>query len=254
MTPPDQIPIDIVLLDIEGTTTPVAFVHDTLFSYVRDRLHDWMVRHADSPALRGIEAQLAAEHRKEAADVTLPGWPPDGGDVHGPAEAYARWLMVRDRKSPGLKELQGLIWEEGYQAGDLRGIVYDDVPPALRRWHRMGLGVAIYSSGSELAQRRLFESTLHGDLTPLITAFFDTRVGAKVAAGSYRRIAEALGCRAGRMLFVSDVTLELAAASAAGCVTRLIERPGNAVQPGASRFPVVASFDDVLPEHPGAVR
>jgi enolase-phosphatase E1 len=161
--------------------------------------------------------------------------------------------MERDRKSPGLKELQGLIWEQGYQTGDLRGLVYEDVPPAMRRWKRMGIGVAIYSSGSELAQRRLFESTRHGDLTPLITAFFDTRAGAKVDAGSYHRIADALRCPADRILFVSDVTRELVAASAAGCVPRLIERPGNVVQPDADRFSVVTSLDEVLPERFGAL-
>jgi enolase-phosphatase E1 len=100
--------------------------------------------------------------------------------------------MDRDRKSPGLKELQGLIWEDGYRAGQLRGVVWQDVPDAMRRWRSAGLRIAIYSSGSELAQRRLFESTAQGDLTPMIAAFFDTRMGGKLAPDSYERISRAL--------------------------------------------------------------
>jgi enolase-phosphatase E1 len=150
--------------------------------------------------------------------------------------------MDRDRKSPALKRWQGLIWEEGYQAGLLHGEVYPDVAPAIRRWRASGIDVAIYSSGSELAQRRLFASTAEGDLTPLFSGFFDTAVGPKVEAASYRRIVSALAHEPASTLFVSDVTRELRAAEAAGCQTRLCVRPGNAIQPDADRYASVTSF------------
>jgi enolase-phosphatase E1 len=150
--------------------------------------------------------------------------------------------MDRDRKSPGLKLAQGLIWEDGYQGGELRGQVYDDVPPAMRAWRDAGLDIAIYSSGSELAQRRLFESVPDGNLTPMIRAFFDTRVGAKVEPASYVRIAEALGRAPGEILFVSDVTRELAAARAAGLQVVLSLRPGNATQADAAAYRAIRSF------------
>ena len=153
--------------------------------------------------------------------------------------------MDRDRKSPALKELQGHIWERGYQEGRLRGQVYPDVPAAIRRWRDAGLVVAIYSSGSELAQRRLFESTEHGDLTPVLSAFFDTRVGPKMESESYTRIAERLGLRPNEILFISDVTKELAAARGAGLAAILSVRPGNPVQPDSDQYEQVQTFEGI---------
>lgn len=252
MTPARPSHTAVVLLDIEGTTTPIAFVHETLFPFARMRLSDWWIRHHDEVAATTIASALALEHRAEVGAgcaVDLPGWrDATAADLARSVVAFAEWLMDRDRKSPGLKQLQGLIWEEGYQAGLLRGIVYDDVPRAMRRWRSHGLAVAIYSSGSELAQRRLFESTSHGDLTPLLAGFFDTRVGAKTDASSYRAIAAALGRRPDEMLFVSDVVAELEAARSAGCDTRLSVRPGNVQQASADRCEAVTSFDAIFPE------
>ena len=152
--------------------------------------------------------------------------------------------MDRDRKSPGLKLLQGRIWERGYRTGELAGKVFPDVAPALRRWRDAGVTVAIYSSGSELAQRLLFGSTGEGDLTKLLSRFFDTAVGPKVSPDSYRRIAGDLGERPDEVLFVSDVTAELDAADAAGCQARLCVRPGNHQQP-PHHHAVVHSFDEL---------
>jgi enolase-phosphatase E1 len=155
--------------------------------------------------------------------------------------------MARDRKTTGLKLLQGFIWEDGYQSGALRGDVYPDVPVAMRRWRSAGIAAAIYSSGSELAQRRLFGSTIHGDLTALIAGFFDTTVGPKHSTSSYVEIASKLAVEPAEILFVSDVTLELAAAAAAGCGTVLSIRPGNRPQPNSESYPTVRTFDEILP-------
>jgi enolase-phosphatase E1 len=152
------------------------------------------------------------------------------------AAAFSEWLMDRDRKAPGLKSLQGRIWEEGYRSGELRSVVFDDVPGALAGWRRDGLRIAIYSSGSVLAQRLLFAHTAAGDLTPLLEAYFDTSTGPKKEPGSYRRIAAALELVPESILFVSDVPQELDAALAAGFRTRLSLRPGNApCEPGPHR-------------------
>jgi enolase-phosphatase E1 len=153
--------------------------------------------------------------------------------------------MDRDRKSPGLKALQGHIWEDGYREGALTGDVFPDVPTAFRRWRDAGVRVSIYSSGSVLAQRLLFSSTPYGDLTPHIDRFFDTSVGAKVSADSYRRIAEALGLPASRQLFVSDVVAELDAARGAGYRVLLSVRPGNRPQQIAIPVDVVERFDEI---------
>ena len=236
--------IRVVLLDIEGTTTPIAFVHETLFGFVRERLDPYLENHWRDSALQEIVTKLASEHAAESGGA--PEWNAAGAvELRASVAAYVRWLMDRDRKSSGLKELQGLIWEEGYRAGHLRGLVWEDVPDAMRRWRLAGLRIAIYSSGSELAQRRLFESTTQGDLTPMISAFFDTRVGGKLSADSYDRISKALEVTPGEVCFVSDVAGELAAAAAAGCRVVLSARPGNPPQSGVEAFPMVTSFEQI---------
>ena len=228
--------IRVVLLDIEGTTTPIAFVHQRLFGYVLTHLPGFATLHWGDDNMRDVVRLLDAER---------------AGQGLGPIENvaalvdYVQLLMKDDRKSPGLKLLQGHIWENGYQAGELRGDVWDDVPEAMRQWRREGREVAIYSSGSELAQRRLFESTPAGDLTPLITAFFDTRVGAKIEPESYGRIAADLGHSPASIVFVSDVTAELRAAQAAGLEVILSVRPGNATQPDAQAFRAIGALTEI---------
>ena len=153
--------------------------------------------------------------------------------------------MDQDRKSPGLKELQGRIWEAGYRSGVLRGDVFDDVPAAFAVWRQAGIDIAIYSSGSVLAQRLLFQTTRFGDLTKSISAFFDTGVGPKTSAGSYETIAGALGRRPPEILFISDVGSELGAARSVGYQTALSIRPGNPAQQVDAAIPVLHSFDEL---------
>ena len=238
--------VRVVLLDIEGTTTPIAFVHDRLFTFARAHLDRYLSEHWATPAVRDAISRLTSERAADREAADLPPWhDTTPAELRASLGAYARWLMDRDRKSPGLKLLQGVIWDEGYQAGELHGEVFDDVPRALERWRRDSLEIAIYSSGSELAQRLLFSSTQHGDLTALISGFFDTAVGAKTAADSYRRIGRILKRQPSEMIFVSDLTAELTAAGDAGCETRLCVRPGNPQQPGADRFDQIRSLDDI---------
>ena len=227
-----------VVLDIEGTTTPIAFVHEVLFPFARAHLYEYVSDPRHAASIAEIAALLAPEH---ADDVSRGGRPP------ALVERYARWLMDRDRKSPGLKLLQGYIWERGYRSGQLRGQVFDDVVPAIRKWHDAGIMVAIYSSGSVLAQRLLFESTPDGDLTPQLSGFFDTAVGPKTSPSSYTRIAASLGHPANQVLFVSDVTAELNAAREAGLQVILSIRPGNALQQGAEDFEAVKNFYAISP-------
>jgi enolase-phosphatase E1 len=236
-----------VLLDIEGTTTPIAFVHEVLFPFARARLDAWIHAAGGSAELAAITTQLASEHAEDLArGESPPLWrTAESADLQAWVASYAAWLMDRDRKSPGLKALQGLIWEEGYQAGRLRGEVFPDVAAALRRWRAAGIATAIYSSGSELAQRRLFESTPEGDLTPLLSGFFDTAVGPKRDPTSYRRIADRLQLDPTHILFISDVDAELAAAETAGHQVVLSLRPGNPPQVRGGRFLSIHSLDEI---------
>jgi enolase-phosphatase E1 len=221
--------IQAVVLDIEGTTTPITFVSDVLFPFARRALPAYVREHLDAPDLR---EPLGLLHEGWAEDMARgerpPPWCDDNRDERiASITAYAEWLMDRDRKAAGLKALQGHIWAEGYRQGSLRGDVFPDVPPALARWRAAGLSVAIFSSGSVLAQQLLFQTSTFGDLTSWIDAFFDLSVGPKTSPTSYRSIAEALRCLPSRVLFISDAATELDAAQAAGCAVVMCVRPGH---------------------------
>ena len=234
-----------VLLDIEGTTTPIAFVHEVLFPFARARIAKYLEAHWDKDEVAEVRRRLTEEFAEESRSKTRSGLRTEELQTAGDVAAFALRLMDRDRKSPGLKLLQGLIWKEGYRVGQLHGQVFDDVPAAILRWRAGGIDVAIYSSGSELAQRLLFQSTRQGDLTPHLKAFFDTAVGAKVEASSYTRIATALGRPPGEVLFVSDVTAELKAAREAGMAVVLSMRPGNPPQAYSDTVESVTSLDQI---------
>ena len=226
-----------ILTDIEGTTTPVSFVYDVLFPYAEQRLEEACARADSEPSIAAAVARLRAEYEEEA--TTAKGLP-----AFDDGAPYARYLMGQDRKSTGLKALQGLIWEQGYRDGTLRAQVFDDVPGALDRWHRAGLRLRVYSSGSILAQKLLFAHTEHGDLTAFFEGYHDTAAGPKKEAGSYRAIAADFRLPESRILFLSDVVAELDAATAAGMKTALLRRPGNAsAEPGP--HPAYRSFDEL---------
>jgi enolase-phosphatase E1 len=236
-----------IVLDIEGTTTPVSFVHDILFPYARKQLRRYLEVHGGSPACRSVLDRLRLEHDVDARDAgDIPHWDDSTAAARDDSIVrYVGWLMDRDRKSPALKDLQGRIWEEGYASGKLVGQVFDDVAPALRRWHGQGIPIGIFSSGSVLAQKLLFRHSSAGDLTPHLRWHFDTSVGAKTDAESYRRIASTLEAPSSSILFVSDVVRELDAAHAAGMRTALCFRAGNAAPPPAPGHSMIQSFDDL---------
>lgn len=195
--------ISAVITDIEGTTTPIAFVHRVLFPYAREKLPGFLARH---PRLNEVPT------------------PPLG-------TLYAQ--MDRDEKDPVLKTIQGMIWEEGYRDGTLQAEIYDDVPPALRRWAGAGLRLYVYSSGSAAAQKLLFGHTPAGDLTGVFTGYFDTNIGPKREAASYAGIAAGIGLPGGEILFLSDVAAELDAAAASGLKTCQIVREEDGTRPAA---------------------
>src|SRR5205807_2238017 len=118
-----------LLLDIEGTTTPIDFVYGTLFPYARARAEDFLSRHHESDDVR---ADLEALRQQRAAEAQLikdlPPWREDSTSARlASAAAYVQWLMDHDRKLTALKSLQGKIWEAGYRGGELRGVVYSDL-------------------------------------------------------------------------------------------------------------------------------
>ena len=237
MTTPKTLPA--ILLDIEGTTTPISFVHEVLFPYARLHLSTYLQQHSDSPE---VLADLTCLRQEHVADITAGQQPPPL------VEQYVYWLIDRDRKSPGLKSLQGKIWQQGYEDGSLLAPVFEDVRPAIERWNDTGISVNIFSSGSVLAQKLLFAHTEAGDLTRFISKYFDTGVGKKTDADSYRQISSALSVAPNQIHFISDVTTELDAAEDAGMKTSLCVRPGNRVQESGSRHKTIRTFDETFDE------
>ena len=235
-----------IILDIEGTTTPIAFVTGTLFPYARRHLRDYLREHAASADMDSLIERFQAEWGRDK-EAGAPAWvdTPPAARVESVA-AYGVWLMDRDRKSTALKALQGLIWQDGYRRGEIVGEVFDDVPSAFERWREMGLPIGIFSSGSVLAQTLLFRHSSAGDLTRYLRWQFDTTTGAKADPESYRRIAADIGAAPGAVLFVSDAIAELDAARSAGMWTILSIRPGNATLASDNGHRRVTSFDEVL--------
>ncbi|MGH9970468.1 MAG: acireductone synthase [Pyrinomonadaceae bacterium] len=236
-----------ILLDIEGTTTPIAFVHDVLFPYARLKVKDFLNQKHGTAELHPHSARLREEHENDFKQNLSP-----PALLTGPREVeinslvtYVNWLMDRNRKSTGLKALQGEIWKRGYLDGTLKADVFPDVTPALERWHRMDLKIGIFSSGSTLAQTLLFEHTEAGDLSRFISNYFDTTVGSKTDVASYHQIAKALSLPETEVLFISDVVDELAAAKQAGMQTRLCVRPGNPEQKRPDAYQIIHSFSEV---------
>jgi enolase-phosphatase E1 len=232
----------VILLDIEGTTAPISFVYETLFPYARRHLRQYLADHAHDPDLHDPLDLLASENHQEQPS----GAPEFSHSAQlDAAYNYLIWLMDQDRKSPALKSIQGKIWAYGYTSGELRSTLFPDVAPALKRWHWEGRRVAIYSSGSVLAQKLLFRYTDFGDLSPWIDAYFDTAMGAKTQSESYNRIAEALAANPAAGIFLSDSIPELAAASSAGWDVRLAIRPGNRPVSDSMHYLTLASFDEL---------
>ena len=228
------------LLDVEGTVAPVSFVYEQLFPYAREHFAAFLEEHNLDSSVVADLALLAAENRADPEAPRIV-----DGCHSNQTITYLNWLMDRDRKSTALKSLQGRIWKRGFESGELKGILYADVPEALNRW-TASAQVAIYSSGSVDAQRLLFRHSIFGDLTGRIAAYFDTRIGAKTARESYTAIAAAMNLQPHEVLFLSDVVRELDPAREAGFDTRLVVREGNAPISVPYVHIAVQSFDGIL--------
>jgi enolase-phosphatase E1 len=240
-----------VLLDIEGTTCPVSFVKDTLFPYAARQLEEYLNAHAAEHAIQQVLAELQhlwrgdPDPQAQSLRCAAERMPPAGTKTHAiepkTVLPYLQWLITADRKLTPLKDLQGRIWREGYDRGELQGPLFADVSPALHAWAARGLVLAVYSSGSVQAQKLLYGHSSSGDLRSLFSHWFDTKTGSKQDASSYTRISDVMGTAAEHVLFISDAIAELHAASAAGMSVIFSKRDGNPEQDGCS-YPCTSSL------------
>lgn len=221
--------IQAILTDIEGTTSSLSFVKDVLFPYARERMGEFIRQHAQEPAV-----QHELEEVRRLSDPNM--------STEQVINQLIRWID-EDKKITPLKSLQGMIWRNGYKKGDFKGHMYEDAVRHLKKWKQAGLRLYVFSSGSVQAQKLLFGHTAYGDLTPLFSGYFDTTLGGKRAAESYRKIAAAIGIAPADILFLSDIEEELDAAQAAGMRVRWLVRDG-VPDPKATHRQVV-NFDAI---------
>lgn len=221
--------IKALVTDIEGTTSSLSFVKDVLFPYSRQHMAEFVRAHAQMPAVR---KELDEVRRLSGKNLS----------VEEVIEQLLDWI-AEDKKITPLKSLQGMIWEHGYKKGDFKGHMYEDAVRHLKQWKSAGIALYVFSSGSVQAQKLLFAHTEDGDLTPLFSGYFDTNIGNKREAGSYRHIAEAIGIAPQDILFLSDIREELDAAQEAGMRTWWLVREGS-VDPKAAH-PQARNFDQI---------
>ncbi|KAJ6423414.1 hypothetical protein OIU84_024378 [Salix udensis] len=217
-----------IVLDIEGTTTPITFVADVLFPYARDNVGRHLSATYDTAETQEDIKLLRAQVEDDLAQgvdgaISIPSNDAGKEEVVAALVANVETMIKADRKITALKQLQGHIWRTGYENNELEGVVYDDVPEALEKWSALGIKVYIYSSGSRLAQRLIFGNTNNGDLRKYLSGFFDTTVGNKKETRSYIEISESLGVdKPSDILFVTDVSQEALAAKGAGNLLLII--------------------------------
>ncbi|MBM96806.1 MAG: acireductone synthase [Oceanospirillaceae bacterium] len=232
--------VKIILTDIEGTTSSISFVKDTLFPYAAEHLPSYIRHNVDDTAVQQQLASTAAMVHDEGGNV-------DATDIDAVTRVLLGWI-AEDRKATPLKALQGMIWEDGYRNGDYQAHMYPDATEHLRQWHERGIPLYVYSSGSVRAQELFFGFSQDGDLLPLFSGHFDTRVGAKQEADAYRKILKQLQkqheVESSDVLFLSDIESELDAAREAGMVTCWLVRD-DATDSSAARHPVARSFADI---------
>jgi enolase-phosphatase E1 len=208
--------IKAIVTDIEGTTSSIAFVHEVLFPYASKMLPAYIREHA----VENDVAQQLVNARFEAGEPSA--------DTERTIEILLQWIR-EDRKATPLKALQGMVWKQGYERGDFTGHIYEDAVRNLEKWKQAGIDLYIYSSGSVQAQKLMFGHSDAGDLLYLFTDYFDTRIGQKKEAASYRDIARTIGRPAEEILFLSDVVEELDAAREAGMQTLQLVRTDNMI-------------------------
>ena len=229
--------IGFALTDIEGTTSSIRFVKDTLFPYAQRELPGFVRSMADSDHV-APHVQAVRQYLIELGQPT---------DLESVIATLQQW-MAEDRKYTALKALQGMVWRAGYLNGAFRGHLYMDVLPALRAWQAAGIRLGVYSSGSVEAQQLFFRYSDAGDITRYFEAHFDTTVGGKREAASYGIIAESLGLDPEQILFLSDIEAELDAARSAGLRTVQLVRSEDGTV-ASDRHPVVHTFTEIHLRH-----
>ncbi len=233
--------ISFILTDIEGTTTAVTFVYEVLFPYFKNHFLNFYTQNKENPIVKEAIALTEKTVLEENLDKNINSEKKHFSEKEI-LDTLLHWVDI-DRKHTALKNLQGLVWAEGYQKGEILGHIYPDVPPQLEKWKNQNIGLGIYSSGSVSAQKLLFGTTAFGNLNPYFSYYFDTNIGHKRDVNSYHNIQKQINVPAEEILFLSDIPQELVSAKEAGFQVIQLVREGTKPSPG---FPQVEDFSTIL--------
>lgn len=232
--------IKLILTDIEGTTSSISFVKDVLFPYAAKHLPAYVKQHIEDNVVKTALQQTAELAGADGIEI-------DVKNTNQLIKQLLAWI-TEDRKATPLKTLQGLIWKTGYENGDYQAHMYPDATEYLKKWHREGMPLYVYSSGSVKAQKLFFGYSQDGDLLPLFSGHFDTQMGGKREAQSYKNILVELQkqhaeLNAENVLFLSDIKEELDAARDAGMQTCWLIREDKI--PAEPEHKAVKSFVEI---------
>ncbi|CAG5133745.1 unnamed protein product [Candidula unifasciata] len=244
-----------IVFDIEGTTTPISFVKDTLFPYVRNNIESYLNKNFDNPEVQKAISALREQAAKEKSEtvegvVEIPSSDASKEDVIKAVVANVQGQMDADRKTTELKNLQGLIWKDAYESKEIKGELFEDVAPMLKMLAEEGLQLYVYSSGSVESQKLLFANSVQGDLSDVFSGYFDTTTGSKTDSASYKKIAAEIKVEPNSILFLTDIPQEAEAAVTAGLRSALVIRPGNVelTDEHLQNFACIERFDELYGE------
>lgn len=223
-----------IVLDIEGTTTSLRFIKDTLFPYIKRNLARYLRDRWHSDEVVATLARLIRQEERDQKDGLQPPriWKltetTDMTKIIDSIVGNVIWQMDNKRHNTALKQLQILVWVYGYENGELKGHVYEDVGSSFRRWRSMGIRLFVYSTGMAMAQQLLFSNSSQGNLLNMIENYFDLLTGPKTSASSFRKIAtQYMNISPGQLLFITDAIDEARAAREAGCQVVIVQRTDN---------------------------
>lgn len=239
----------ILIFDVEGTTTSVSFVRDTLFSYIRNNLYDYINNQWDDEEFKIVVALLTDQSNTDVRN-NVKGVVPitEGNNKKDSVYFNVLWQMNEKRSTPSLKLLQGHVMRLGFKTGALVGHVYRDFENLLQTIYESDCRVYTYSSGSVEAQELLFEHSIYGNLSKYFKGHFDSGIGKKDDPESYKNIARKLKCKPESIGYFTDSYEEADAAAEAGCRTFVICRTDGLTEPkySESRHWTFKTFSQVL--------
>lgn len=245
--------VKVALFDVEGTLSPLTFVKNKLYPYVRENLKTYLENHWDNEECQADVTALRKQVSEDKAATPIPDSAEDNrDDVIKAIVANVVAQMDGDSQSAGLRTLQSHMYREAYKTGKVQGEVFDDVVAALKKFSADGIKVYTFSSNSSESQKLLLGYTEKGDLSEYFSGYFDSETGGKADKASYTKIAGEAGVDASAVMFFTDLPAEAAAAAEASFKTTLVERDGNAALTDADKktYSTVSSLSELLGDAP----